>query len=1600
MNKRPDHLYFPQQPDSPKPSVCEVSDVAEVSHKDYPLTKQQQALWIEHCLHPDNTSYNTCVKLKLSGKLDAIRFRQASQMIINYFDSLKVYIVEKAGVPFQRIDSNAVYLPEFIDISEGAGEETAEKARQARELLSSQLNTAIDLKKFPIMRGVLIKSAEYVHYYIGMVPHIVSDGRAAILYLESLSIAYNSGEQGLIDTYGATRKNWDDYYRDGLDQADEAVAQQSKKHWQKRLKGASHYFDYSYGKKQIKAGDKQGERVYFDLSVELSQRLKTHSKANRTTLFNVFVCIFSIFVQRYYGLLDVLIGYPVNIRPKGYKDFFGFFVNIVPLRVNMRGNPSYAELLKRVHETRKEDKKYQKYPGLDIVSSIRESVPDFDGRVFNLSMAQTVSRLFDLQLDGIESQPLDSEYYDVNDDFSLSYELIEGRIGLWFEYRKALFDRSFIGQAMGHIEKIIQQILDHPEQLISDFRLLDNQQERRILEQFTRPNNERPLQSPSVHSSGIDSISGLFEAQVLKTPHAIAVIDPQLTGEHRQISYEHLNRRANQLANVILGYAGNKPVAIGVFLERGSDLIISLLAILKAGCYYIPIPTNYPRKRTDYILQESNTKILIRQSPVADSRSNNRETGCNNQVIYIDLDTIEDELRSQDINNLELGIEADHRAYVIYTSGSTGKPKGVVLKHKNVTPRLRWLGQYFALTGKDKMLQNTDFSFDVSVAEIFWPLTSGVPLVIADQKMSRDPGYLLGLIDQYEITTSCMVPSLLNALLDTDKNKQLSSMRQVLSAGEILPESVAAKFFECTSARLYNFYGPTEAAIYTTFTECLKTSNKPITIGKPLGDTATYILDENLNILPIGVVGELYIGGVGIAEGYLGNKELTDKHFISDPFTNAPDMPQEHLGARLYRTGDLARFDFDGDIEFIGRKDKQVKIRGFRVELGEIENTVLQCPEISDVAVIDHQRQSSHVQLVAYLARGNQSVSGSPACPQETGSQERSTQADRLETEPGTGNDEFIIEQARHQISSTLPPYMMPSLFFMLDQIPRSLSGKLERPALPSPENILNQKLDFRAAESTLEKKISDIWASILGIKANKLDVNTSFFDLGGDSLMAIQFVSLAEQHNVLFDMGDIFESRSISELATVAKVGQVTPAGQKEVSGRYPLLPRQAKFFADNFENPDLWNRTFSFDVEHELDHDALIKSLDAVMQHHDNLRVRFIQHTPGHWLQEIQSRVVATELFTAYDLCGLSVAIQNETIVEKINQHHQRIRLSEAPLIQVVYFRTARNQGKLIILFHHLLLDMVSSRIIFEDLVRAYEARRAGVSVIFPNKSNSVKAWVNHLQGSLKNNQFSDALTYWGNFPQTAQPSLPFDSSTVLDEAEIEKRNTEANAKLKMFSLDKTLTQHLLVDVPTQTTVRIQDFLLANLFSVISNWSSTRSMTVSVCGHGRPLDSTNFNLSRTVGWLNTVFPIHLNMRDIPQSELQNPKEFLIAIQRQIAKVPANNMDYNLLRYSARNPDICKHQSPQIFFNYVGQLDSYIPDEVPFKPALDLPGIISVAGDNHLCYLLYLEAGVIEGQLTFRLTYSEALFTEATIDQLAGNLLATIKQNVQNLLH
>ncbi len=1483
----------------------------------YPLTKQQEGLWVEWRLHPDNTSYNTCVKLRMTGALDRARLKQALKGVVAFFPSLRVYFVEEQGMPYQKIGEDNNFNLEYADYSiPGQTQETPQQREQAEEFLANMLRTPVDLMTFPIVRAGLAKTTEDTYYFIGLVPHMISDGVSAVLFLEATSIAYNKGAAGLEEAYGKTQKTWDDYFEDVRE--DEAAWNTAEEYWQTRMSGAQHTVDFTHGQHVSGNDIKTGKRVYFDIGAELSDKLKTYSRTQRTTLFSTLVGAFGTLVNRYYGQEDVLIGYPVNIRPPGYKHFFGFFVNIIPIRVDLSGNPTFDELVSRVSQSRKADKKFQTFPALDIVRGIRKKQPSFDGRVFNVSMAQTVSRLVNLNLDGIQSEPLEAEYNDVNDDLSMSYEIMEdGSVGLWFEYREAAFSKDFMDQMIVHMQSLLAQIGEDSTQCLNNFKLIDDAQKDLFLGTWAHPDQENPDETQT-------TIHAMIEAQAHKTPDAVALVYKGI-----ETTYADLNNRAGQIADYIHAQGVKPGSRIALCTKRGPELILSLLGILKAGCAYVPIAPCYPQERAEFILRDANIKLVLTGEDVEQDYGQLAHSFKN-----IFTENVSCETPHSGYENA-----AKDDAYIIYTSGSTGKPKGVLLSHGNVTPRLRWLQSEMPLSTNEIVLQNTDFSFDVSVAEIFWPLTTGARLVLTEAAHYKDPSYIIDLIKQHNITTTCIVPSQLNALLAVLKD-EITSLKYVLAAGEALSPSLAKLYYQKCSGELYNVYGPTEGTIYAAFTKVEKNEElNNIPIGRPLGDTTLYILDEQLRPQPLGIAGELHIGGPGVAQGYVNRDGLTEEKFIPDPFQK---------GGTLYKTGDLTRFKENGDIEYLGRADAQVKVRGFRIELAEIETIISAYQNIEDVAVINHDGR-----LVAYYV------------------------ADR---KVGEG-------RLRTHVTDHLPSYMEPAFFVKIEEIPRLSSGKINRKALPDPAKLFTKRAEHIAPQTKIEKQLAAIWAKILKIEESKIGIHDSFFEIGGDSLMAIQFVCTAEEQGIAFQTDTLFTNSTIAELANIATESTATQSVQDLVEGIYPLMPRQAKFFADGFKYPEHWNRFFFFDVNHDMKLETLKTAVDKVLLHHDNIRISFVKEGEQ-WMQRCESKLPDSKYVLSFDLSDLSEKDQEKSILETCNQYHASLKFEDAPLLRILHFKTDENAGKMAIIMHHLLVDIVSSRIVFEDLLKAYESARINVPIPLAPKTASVKDWATKITEDAKRADFSIDLAYWASPKMQPSPKIKTDYPGIT-------KGYEKNAAVEIVRVDKDTTENLLQSIPKTNSMSIQDMLLATLLKTTKSWTGENEMLVNICGHGRdPVKEHNFG--RTAGWLNTVYPVHLSHAGLEQA---NAQTFTNAMRKQLDHVPKTNAHYNILRYITKNEEILKYETPQLFFNYVSQIDALLPEGAAIQPVVEPTGIKGSHGDNHLCYLLYIEAAIVNKELNIHITYTKDVFKPETIKNFGELYKNTVIDTVNELM-
>ncbi|MGZ6503233.1 MAG: non-ribosomal peptide synthetase, partial [Tumebacillaceae bacterium] len=668
-------------------------------------------------------------------------------------------------------------------------------------------------------------------------------------------------------------------------------------------------------------------------------KLRQLCQQTGVTMFMALLAAFQVLMYRYTGEEDILIGSPIANRQRPeLEGLIGFFANTIVLRSSLDGNMSFLQLLAQVRQTTLDAYANQDMPFEKIVEEVQPQRNGMQSPMFNVMFVQDPV-MSELRMSGLTFSHIANESSTAKFDITLTVsDAGDEIVGVW-EYRTGLFDRTTIERMHRHLEHLVQDIVNHPDRTLSELQLLTEEERHQIVFDWNDTTVEYP-QDVCLHQ--------LFEQQVERTPDAVAVVF-----EEQELTYRELNEQANRLAHYLQKQQVGPEVLVGVCMERSLEMVISLYGILKAGGAFVPIDPSYPSDRLSYLLEDSQIQVLLTQEKWVDTLPNV------SSVSIICLDLAEELLADESTENLPTAATVEHAAYMIYTSGSTGKPKGVLNTHKGIVNRLLWMKETYELTPDDRVLQKTPFSFDVSVWEFFWPLLTGARLVVARPEGHRDSRYLIEAIQRYGITALHFVPSMLQLFLEETGVEQCRSVRHVMTSGEALSYELQKRFFACLDAELHNLYGPTEAAIEVTYWECDPDSHLSfVPIGRPIANTRIYVLDQHLQPVPIGVAGELHIGGVQVARGYHNRPDLTAEKFIPNPF-----VP----GERLYKTGDLARFLPDGNVQYMGRLDYQVKIRGQRVEMGEIEEVLMQQTDVRDAVAVVREDVPGDQRLVAYL---------------------------------------------------------------------------------------------------------------------------------------------------------------------------------------------------------------------------------------------------------------------------------------------------------------------------------------------------------------------------------------------------------------------------------------------------------------------------------------------------------------------------------------------------------------------------------------------------------------------------------------------------------
>lgn len=1052
----------------------------------------QERLWLLEQIESGTAQYNISFTLRLEGTLDFAALKSALGAVIQRHETLRTrYIHAEGQLELEVSAALEISLPvtDFSGIEQGRREDLLSAA------LHAEANRPIVLDRDPVIRAALYRMDECEHVLQLTVHHIASDGWSMGVLFRDFAAFYDAGLTGVVAQLPELPIAYSDYARWQREQFAGPEGERLISYWKDQVKGSSFALQLPTDRPRPALQTFCGAFRQYWLSTELATAIREFCLRERVTPFMVALAALYAVLARYSGQDDILIGSPIAARSRSEtQDLVGFFTNTVILRGKLDGDPTFHELLQRVRQTALEAYAHQDLPLELLIDKIRPERDLSRSALFQVMLIFQNWAPPRLELHGLKvsSQVVrtDTSKFDFTIELRSVGETIEGVI----EYNTDLFDADTIDRLWGHLTAYLHRAIAAPEQRAATVSLLTSRERQQVLVEWNATESAYPRETP---------LAALVEAQVERTPDAIAVV----YGEQR-LTYRELNERANQLAHELCKHRAGPDQIVGLFVERSIDMVVALLAIVKTGSAYLPLDPLLPVERLRYMLEDSGVRVVVTEQSL---RGGLPAFG----GVAIVLEDIG--WQGNRCDNLAVAVEPEHLAYLIYTSGSTGTPKGVQVPRGALTNFLWSMREWLQLSECDRLLAVTTISFDIAGLEVWLPLLVGAQTVVASREEAADGNVLRGLLDRHSVTFLQATPVTWQLLFDSGWSGKPDL--QAVCGGEAMPPEVAAQLVPVVE-RVWNLYGPTETTIWSTG-YCVTDGQEPILIGRPLANTKCYILDGQVQPVPVGVTGELYIGGEGLARGYLNRPELTAEKFVTDPFRTGE--------ARMYRTGDLTRYRADGNIECLGRIDHQVKIRGYRIELGEIEAALKEQQEIKQAVVIAREDRPGDKRLVAYLV--------------------------------ATASTEPTTLELRTRLKRQLPDYMVPTAYVFLDQIPISDNGKIDRKALPLPAEIQSLQADtYIAPRNHFEEMLVGIWAEVLGVEQVGLD--DDFFGLGGHSLAGVRlFAKIKKAYQVDLELAVLFEARTVRQLADVIrKAQQPTGAEQKTSSTLVPIQPNGSR--------------------------------------------------------------------------------------------------------------------------------------------------------------------------------------------------------------------------------------------------------------------------------------------------------------------------------------------------------------------------------------------------------------------------------------------------------
>jgi amino acid adenylation domain-containing protein/non-ribosomal peptide synthase protein (TIGR01720 family) len=1480
------------------------------------LSLAQQREWLTEQLRGSN---NMRGAVRLAGRLDVGVLHRVIREIVSRHEVLRTNVVLRDGAPVAVVQPPGEPVIPLVDLS---GMPEGDRAAEVDRLILEQSFRPFDVETDVLLRAMLIRLGEQEHVMLLTAHHMASDGWSQGILVTEIAALHEAFLHGDESPLAPLTIQFADYAAWQRDQLDRDGFAPHLTYWREQLRGMPPRLALPADHPPPPEPSFSGATYRYLLSPAASKGIDDLVKSAHASPFMVMLASLNSLLYRFTSQTDLVIGAPIagRNRPE-LEPLFGCFVNVLLLRVQVRGTESFTELLTKVRTVTLDGYEHQDLPYEELIDELR---PARRG-----NQTPLVQMLFNfdnvppapVQLTGLSMMPIPVDWDGVNVELGLMARQSADGMQLLWQYDTELFEPETMLRLSRHLERIVEQVVAAPATLIDDLTLVDQ---------------DNIGAAAVMGGLGPDGdFSQVIRRWATQTPDAPAVIS-----NGAALSYRELDSRANRLAHLLRERGAGRGSVVGICTESSFRLAEAILGVLKAGAAFLPLDRNEPAARMSFLLADATARHVLVEGDHGD--------GFDAQDVEVIDVADETALHRFPDTDPEAGTRPDDLAYLVYTSGSTGQPKGVPIEHGSLLHFARCCAERLALAPQDRFLQFAALSFDVLVEELFPAWLAGASVVMMPP--AARTGAITDLVRHLtaEQVTLAELPTALwhqwAAAADRPGHEPPGTLRLVVVGGErVLADRLGS--WERTGVPLMHVYGLTETTVSSTMFELgpgsPEWSSANLPIGTPLGNTRLYVLDDKLRPVPAGVPGELFIGGTGVGRGYVNRPALTAERFLADPYAGP--------GARMYRTGDLVRMRADGVLEFLNRLDRQVKIRGYRIELAEIEAALTRLDGVREAAVTVREAGDGDRRLVAHVVPQAAAV--------------------------------LTVGEVRRSLERTLPAFMVPSSFRFPEALPLMHNGKIDLAALEAldGDDDAVPVMDFVPPQLPVQQRIAEVWQEIIGV--DRVGLHDNFFEIGGDSILAIQIASRAEAAGIHLAPADIFQHPTIAELADVAGDGPAERVDQEPPTGPFPPVPLQRWFFGENIGDPHHWNLAVLLEVDRTVRPELLREAFGQLVTHHDGLRQRFT-HTGG----VLHAEVAVAEprpAFEHVDLRDLDAGAQDDRVRTLGAAAQAGLDLAAGPLIRAMLFDLGDRPHRLLVIAHHLVIDSVSWRILLDDLRELCRAPGAAL----PPATTSWRTWAGHLEAYASSAELAQEVPYWSRLAAAPPVPLPVDFPA-------ERLSNLVGARRRLTTqLGADETEALLRNVPAAYHTQVNDVLLAALARTMTAWTGSSAHVIDLEGHGRDRPVPGVSLLRTVGWLSVVHPVRLHA-DLTQ----DPGGTLKAVKELLREVPGGGAGWNLLRHSraAEHPEIAAARPPELVFNYLGQVDGLLAADGPFTVSSEpVEPVESPRGARP--YLIELSGVVIAGQLQLDWRYGGAVHRDETIEKLAATYLGELRALVEH---